>query len=288
MPNGKKNFGDELGPFIVGELSGLKIKYIPIVNSPIKTIAIYLLGLFKGNYYLKDLFNVFYSLNKNNILLTIGSILGSNKKKTSLIWGTGLMSENDKIINANFYAVRGKYSQHKIKQLGYNVPTALGDPALLMPLIIKPSEKKYQLGIIPHYIHFNDIKNKLNTEDVLIINLLEDLSEVVKKITSCETTISTSLHGLIVSHAYSIPSLWYTLSNKQLAGDNIKFKDYFSSVHIDEYNPFTIHIANFNKKEIILNIQNHTKINCIQNDLHIIQKELINSAPFPILDMYKV
>ena len=170
MSNGKKNFGDDLGPYIVEKLSGFNIKYIPIVNSPLKTIVIYFLQLFKGNYYLKDIFNVIYSLNKNNILLTIGSVLAFNKKRTSLIWGTGMMNETDKIKNANFCAVRGKHTQNKLKELGYHAPSVLGDPALLLPLLIKSSKKRYRLGIIPHYIHYDEVIEKLEREDVLIIS----------------------------------------------------------------------------------------------------------------------
>ena len=244
--------------------------------------------MLKGNFRINDFKNVLYSLNKRNILLTIGSILSSHNKKSSLIWGSGLMYEDAIIHKANFYSVRGKYSQNRLKALGYQVPSVIGDPALLLSLIIKPSVKIYRLGIIPHYLHYAEIKKKINSQEVLVINLQDDIEIVVEQITTCQATISSSLHGLIVSHTYYIPSLWFNLADNKLAGDNVKFKDYFSSVGIEEYFPFKIDLDSFNLDEIKEIITDNCKINSIQNDLNLIQSNLINSAPFFIMPKYKI
>lgn len=285
MPNGEKNFGDDLGPYLVSQLSGSEINYVPIVNSTLKTIILYIKGLFDGKYKFDDFRSTIYGIKQERILITIGSIISSFNSRRADVWGTGIMFSDAKINNANFYAVRGKYTQKRLKELGYNAPEALGDPALLLPVVLpEKSNKKYKLGIIPHYIHYEEIKNKFSNKDVFIVNLLDDIEKVVSDITCCEQNISTSLHGIIVSHAYQIPCLWYRISEKKLAGDDVKFLDYFSSVDIKEYSPFEL--SELNLAEISAIIESNPHINSIQNNLEEIQMKLLKVAPFPILNKY--
>ena len=48
---------------------------------------------------------------------------------------------------------------------------------------------------------------------------------VIDSIVSCKAVVSSSLHGLICSDAYSIPNLW--LDEFKLQKGDFKFKDYF-------------------------------------------------------------
>ena len=48
---------------------------------------------------------------------------------------------------------------------------------------------------------------------------------------SCENIASSSLHGLIVSDAYGIPSIWIKLSNN-IIGNDFKFYDYLESIRL--------------------------------------------------------
>lgn len=45
--------------------------------------------------------------------------------------------------------------------------------------------------------------------------------------------MSTSLHGIIVAHAYGIPALW--IKRGYIFTDGLKFNDYFASVEIPLY-----------------------------------------------------
>lgn len=287
MPNGENNFGDLLGPYIVHKLSGQDVRNIPIVDIKFRTIASYLFGIIKNKFSIRKLFLIIPILLKQNVLITVGSIIPLYNKKKCIVWGSGIIDENDKITNANFCAVRGKYTQKKLYEFGYKVPETIGDPALLLPLLIKPSKKKYRLGIIPHYVHYDEVVKANLPKDILIINLVDDIEKVVNDITSCEMTISTSLHGLIVSHAYQISSLWVKLSETKLAGNNVKFNDYFSSVGISEYLPFYFNLNEMDiDRTIRIIIDNHSKT-LIRNNLESIQKDLIKVAPFQVLGKYK-
>jgi exopolysaccharide biosynthesis predicted pyruvyltransferase EpsI len=66
--------------------------------------------------------------------------------------------------------------------------------------------------------------------------MTKDIEPVTDLFLQCEKIISTSLHGLIVSHAYRIPAVWVQFSDK-LFGDGIKFQDYFESVKMETYIP---------------------------------------------------
>ena len=123
-------------------------------------------------------------------------------------------------------------------------------------------------------------KAKFTKDEVLIIDLLtEDIEDTIKLICSCEYTLSSSLHGVIVSHAYNIPSIWCKISDK-LHGDNVKFYDYFSTVGIIDYNCFEKEIIDLPVNDIISIIKKNEQISNINIDIKKLQEELINSLPF--------
>ncbi|MEP6260718.1 MAG: polysaccharide pyruvyl transferase family protein [Gillisia sp.] len=174
-------------------------------------------------------------MDKTNYL-TIGSII-HHASKDSIVWGSGIIDKEQKITKADNKAVRGPQTRKFLLEQGYECPEVYGDPALLLPkYFFPPVEKKYKMGIIPHYHDFKLVsENYKNDPGILVIDLMTlDVEEVTREILSCEKTISSSLHGLIVSHAYGIPSLWVEFSNK-IFGDGIKYRDYLESVEIPFY-----------------------------------------------------
>jgi hypothetical protein len=97
-------------------------------------------------------------------------------------------------------------------------------------------ERKYKLGIIPHYVDYEAVRALPIAKDprVLVINLkTRDVDGVLKQLWQCEATVSSSLHGVIISVAYGIPTRWVVLGNK-LFGNQVKFFDFFLSLEPKE------------------------------------------------------
>lgn len=211
-----ENYGDLLSKFIVEQVSGRKVDYY---NAPKKRKSFF----------------------KQKHLLAIGSIMSYATSK-SYVWGSGVISRDDTFGNGKFFAVRGPKTRERVLALGFKCPEVYGDPALLLPRFYSPKvEKKFKLGIIPHYIDYvRACELFKDHSDVMVIDLISnDLEKTTVDILSCEQTLSSSLHGIIVSHAYGIPSIWIKFSDK-LTGDNVKFEDYFKSVHIEPYSAETL------------------------------------------------
>ena len=172
-------------------------------------------------------------------VLGIGSLLTLFQIDNAIVWGSGIMSSTDKIKGTpkEVRAVRGPLSRQRLLDAGVECPEVYGDPALLLPIYYMPNvEKKYKLGIIPHYTDvqnpfFN--KNKNNTE-IHIINVrnYNHWLDFIDDINQCEGIISSSLHGLIVSEAYGVPNVWVKFKKKN-NDDEIKFHDFFLSIGRD-------------------------------------------------------
>lgn len=129
-------------------------------------------------------------------------------------------------------AVRGYETRRIIEKLtGAPCNAAVGDGGLLYPLLLDTvPEKKYSVGIIPHYC--NQGQPMIREIAALhpgakIIDVLDDPLDVLKNIASCETILSSSLHGLIVADAMNIPNRHVLFSNNVI-GDGFKFRDYYS------------------------------------------------------------
>lgn len=172
--------------------------------------------------------------NREPYLLCVGSIAGKADKPNGVIWSSGLMSKgaaNNVHEDVKILAVRGPLTRKALLDRGFDVPEILGDAGLLVPRLYDCNdvEKKYKYGIIPHYVDYAEVSKRYKSNpDIKIINVLNSNPEIpIREICECEKTISSSLHGIIFSNAYNIPSTWVRFSNK-LCGDDIKFHDYFT------------------------------------------------------------
>lgn len=275
------NFGDILSPFIIGSLSGKKIIHKSCNHGMfcrIKHIAKCLL-LFR----LKELRSILFPWENN--VIGIGSIISWGNKR-SVIWGSGFLLDRCGFNGGKVCAVRGKRTNEKLIRMGYEGTSTFGDPAMLVPLLVKPSKEKLsEIGIIPHYTETDYFMETYGKAYKIIDLRTDDVKLVVSEITSCRCILSTSLHGIIVSHAYGIPALWIKLHT--LNEDDFKFYDYFSSVGIDDYEGFD------NIDEVLSSRQNcealfrHNEKRMLPNiAVRNIQQKLLLAAPFSIKKEY--
>ncbi|WP_303317385.1 polysaccharide pyruvyl transferase family protein [Flavivirga abyssicola] len=210
----KENYGDLLGKYLVEKISNKKVVW----SKP-------------SRFSIFDLFSPIY--------VTIGSIL-TNVNHKCIVWGSGIVSKEYPIKKAKFLAVRGPQTRAHLISQGYDVPEIYGDPALLLSRHYNPKIKKeYSIGIIPHYSDYKKMKSLYKNEDsILLIDLMtNNIEETTDQFLKCEKIVSSSLHGIIVAHAYGIPAVWQKFSGA-IFGDDIKYQDYFESVKIPAYESY--------------------------------------------------
>lgn len=194
------NFGDILSPLIVSLLSKHQIKHS-------------------------------FASHK---LLAIGSIFFALRDH-DYVWGSGFLNPSH-IIFANrcrdvkYLAVRGPQTRQLLIKNGIECPTVYGDPAVLLPHLVKNDiPKRHKVGIISHYSHYVELSHRYSQDNsVKIINLEQPVEIVMRELLSCEIILSTSLHGVIIGEAYGIPTLML-VNNQPLHGNIFKFTDYFNS-----------------------------------------------------------
>lgn len=153
----------------------------------------------------------------------------------AIVWGSGIIDRQDRFERPlRTLAVRGPFSRARMLELGYDCPEVYGDPALLLPDVYSPRRGDMApVGVIPHYTELAALRAQPLPKGWRLIDVTRPLEAVVDDIAGCERTVSSSLHGLIVSHAYGVPSAWIA-AESQLHGDGVKFLDYLTSVGIDE------------------------------------------------------
>lgn len=245
------NWGDIVGKYIAEEYSGENAKWISLRDSK----------------------------HSSNIYGVTGSILQAVQNDNVIVWGLGFIS-NGSILKSNpkILAVRGPLTRKKLIEQGFKCPDVYGDPALLISRYYKPNiKKKYKIGIIPHYVDFDNqwLNQFKHNPDIKIIDIKnrtskENSYKFIDEVLECEMILSSSLHGVIIGDSYNIPSYWLEFSDKVI-GNGFKFRDYFMSVNRQERTP--IKITESTKMQDILN---NIKPYEIQIDLD----KLLEACPF--------
>lgn len=247
------NIGDILGPWIVQKLvddKKLKVEY-SVNDTKLGALHIIIGALVRFRLpewkYIKRLFV------QGPILLSVGSIL-DQCHTDCIVWGAGFQNENESCENGKILAVRGFETIKRLKELNIAPPMsvniAVGDPALLMPLLYKAKTAKcHKIGVVAHKADLDFVIDSFPGYHLLDV-MTDNVTAFMDDICSCEYILTTSLHGLILSHTYGVPALW--MRKNWIGSDGFKFRDYFSSVSMDYQDPLNADcVASMNQDEIL-------------------------------------
>jgi pyruvyltransferase len=163
-----------------------------------------------------------------------GSILGYAGTACT-VWGSGIMSPDDIVAPAaKLLAVRGPLSRARALACGADCPEIYGDPALLLSRLYRPPlSKRCGIGVIGHFSDMPRLAAAWRPSDHLkLIDIQGRVESVIDQIAACEFVASSSLHGIIASHAYGVPAVWIKFRNLP-SGDDSKFHDYYLSLGQD-------------------------------------------------------
>lgn len=276
----KTNVGDIISYFIVHYMTHCDIRYsTPKLSSKffIKKAIRYAFG----GEAIPPMYNNFFSdyiFPFQKCLVAIGSLLDYTNNKC-LIWGTGFRGYSSYYRGGTVYAVRGKLSREKLPTKYRDVP--IGDPAILLPLIYpgKKGTNPNKIVIIPHYYDYDDLfKRFSNRYDFLDVRTT-DVGGFINKLLNYDYVLSTSLHGLIISHSYGIRAIW--IHNGDIGTDSFKFHDYFSSVEIPKYDGFRdLNTILENESSWLSFFQMYKRYSLPQIDIRSLQNGLIKSFPY--------
>lgn len=198
-----RNFGDWITPWLYRRMTGREPRFCPVAETE-----------------------------DRDCIFAAGSILRHLRHPGRVtVWGSGIINRDDSFAAPRrTLAVRGPLTRARVLALGYPCPAVFGDPAILLPLFLQPAADRVRrpFGIAPHFVDRARL-GAMALPAGMVIDVTQPVEEVVAGITACDCIFASSLHGLIVAHAYGIPAVWIR-SGTPIMGDDTKFHDYYASV----------------------------------------------------------
>ena len=185
------------------------------------------------------------------------------------VWGTGFLVGDVQgqylRKNLRIHALRGALTKAKLaKDLMYTPDTVSGsatsglpqaglvtgspvlaDPGLLACEFLHVSvDKEHKIGFIPHFreLDMPVVKEIIDRNPGLFfIDITQPYQKVFREIRSCETILSSSLHGLVLSDSLGVPIMHIVLSDR-IKGSGFKFRDYYSAFGLED-TPYAVNGA---------------------------------------------
>lgn len=200
----RNNFGDELGPYLLREVTGREPEFAPIAASEIVTVG-----------------SVIHYVPSH----WPGIVLGTGSPAPDADVGT--------FARARVLAVRGALTRDLC---GLPERTPLGDPGILVGLLAEAAPS-VDVGIVPNYV---DHELAGRHPDALLIDVREPVADVIAAIARCRLVHVSSLHALVVADALGIPQVWEP--SPAVLGGAWKFDDYASAFD-ERIAPYELHLT---------------------------------------------
>lgn len=198
--NSVRNWGDELAPLLLKRFANLDAEWDTVSRSRVVTVG---------------------SVMEHIPPLWEGFVLGTGVlyPDSRLHLHTGSMT---------ILGVRGPLTADLCPPGDY----VLGDPGLLADELVESGGKRWDLGVVPHWTDTGLAANEQWYGDwtTRVIHPDEDPLDVVRAIASCHKIVTSSLHGMIVADANSIPRRVVSSMGTMTEGAMFKFRDYSASL----------------------------------------------------------
>jgi len=166
---------------------------------------------------------------KNPSLITCGSVIRFAGPDTT-VWGAGHIQAGDHSHpQARYVAVRGPRTREMVLADGGDCPPVYGDPALCLRHVFMPSTEQHGKPVmVPHYV--DRVRCFPYGGGWRIVSpLTTDVEAFASALASAPYVLSSSLHGIVIAHAYSVPAAWLRISD-EVVGDGFKFRDYCEGI----------------------------------------------------------
>lgn len=201
-----------------------------------------------GDIFVKDLIETKYKTrsvniyNEGNRLLLIGSI-AHKISHGDIICGIGAKTPNLPKAETNrdalIYGLRGPMSYDAFRHAGFDLSHVkfLLDPGLLIRYFLDTTHlpENGKIGFIPHYRE-REFYWKNPPKNISLIDIDNFPVKVAEEILSCELVYSSSLHGIIFSHALGRPCIFVAPRTEEPI---FKYEDYYASVNLPMPIPLT-------------------------------------------------
>lgn len=174
----------------------------------------------------------------------VGSTV-SYVRDNATVWGAGILRHDDDASPAATYrSVRGPLTRRAVLRAGGRCPEVYGDPALLLPRFHQPAvaPPTGRVALVAHYADLPRVAALAPADDdVMLVDIQSSIEAVIDELARADVVASSSLHGVVVAHAYGVPAVWVTFGEPRRA-DAAKFEDHFLSVGMTPPRPLRIDV----------------------------------------------
>jgi len=183
-----------------------------------------------------DIEKVEWDTISRSTIVSVGSILEHIPPDwDGYILGSGKLFESGRLHDfrntAKILALRGPLSAR-----GFKGNFTLGDPGILANELVEPQEKKWDLGIVPHW-RDKELADRFISlipakSTYKVIKISDDPLQVIREIGSSRRIVTSSLHGAILADAFGgIPRRIEICDEMLKEGGAFKFRDYSESIN---------------------------------------------------------